>query len=758
METKNCCVYNATRSCYLSLKVTVADSAQQPLKVLKVLIRGLALDSESGLWLTPLLNAPQMMRLFPFDLVYLSRELRVIQGVELLPEVPFPRFNRDVASALILPLYTLDSTGTEVDDQLIVRAEEEMGLRFAQSAGNAAAAPLTPYYASPLEPIRVPVMSGRELPRIQFAIPRVSFPSRTSAVSQGAGFTVGLNTTWRIANSTVAAVTLESADAAQETGRSENLTAVPGQAAVAERAEADEESATPADEAAARPPAAESIGIEEVPLPVVDDSGAATAEPVVEGELAEPVEPAISGVPSIASALVDSVEPAGARASTPSLSSPVEPDSSSESAEATENAPATESVEEQATLGLQPQTAWIPMSEISVEAPHVPAQHGGGAMERTEAVEELTPSQSDSVPTISSPVTPQSNTRPVTPKADGKEKHSFSTLVKRWLNAEDPPPERRASTRLALPGLVAYDVNSNDQKPHEVRDVSPTGLYLRTEERWDPGELITLTLQERGAIDPGRRVAVQAGAVWWGNDGVGLSFALAEGVEFHPWHRIKERKTEETEAEYFVRELRAARALGFLRRICPPAAEEIRQMLYERISNKRAASAVEIAFKAEELLGQRGNDMLAHPDVVLRILEDGSWSEVDWIQKLWAGLLVTSCTGNGQDKSNLVFVELLEKLTPIHLRILCAACKKGDAAISAGESATTLALYCTAEELIDATGSKSLLKIQQTIGHLSTFGLLAESGKSSYVPIAEKTKTTPTILGLRMHARCQGRR
>jgi hypothetical protein len=372
----------------------------------------------------------------------------------------------------------------------------------------------------------------------------------------------------------------------------------------------------------------------------------------------------------------------------------------------------------------------------------------------------VSPSQSVPVPAVGRPATASAISRPVTPTAEGKGKNSFSTLVKRWLNAEDPPPERRTSTRLALPDLVAYDANSSDSKPHEVGDVSPTGIYLRTDARWQPGELISLTLQERGANDLERRVAVQAGAVRWGDDGVGLSFALPQGVEFHPWHGIQERKSQETAAEYFVRELRAARALGFLRRICPPAAEAIRQMLYERIGNKRAASAVEIAFKAEELLAQKGNTegMLAHPEIVMRIIEDGSWSEVDWIQKLWAGLLVTSCTGNGQDKSNLVFIELLEKLTPIHLRILSAACKKGDAAISAGESATTLALYCTAEELIEATGSKSLLKIQQTIGHLSTFGLLAESGKSSYVPIAEKTKTTPTILGLRMHARCQGRR
>jgi hypothetical protein len=49
METKTWCAYNTTRSCTLSSKVTVADSEREPLKVLKVMIEGLARDSKSSL-------------------------------------------------------------------------------------------------------------------------------------------------------------------------------------------------------------------------------------------------------------------------------------------------------------------------------------------------------------------------------------------------------------------------------------------------------------------------------------------------------------------------------------------------------------------------------------------------------------------------------------------------------------------------------------------------------------------------------------
>ena len=358
------------------------------------------------------------------------------------------------------------------------------------------------------------------------------------------------------------------------------------------------------------------------------------------------------------------------------------------------------------------------------------------------------------------------NTEPETPhgKSESRKKDSFASKLKRWLNAEDPPEERRATIRLLSPGLVAYDGTSGDRQPHEVGDVSPSGLYVRTDEHWQPGDVISLTLEKKSATEQehGSRVVVQAGAVRCGEDGVGLSFVLPEGVEFRPWHRVHTKRSDETDGAYFVRELRTARAMGFLRRICPPAREEIRQLLYERHSNERVTGAVAIALKAEELLTRNGyaGNALAHPDMVLRIVEDGSWAEDDWIQQLWAGLLVTSCTADGQDKSNFVFVDMLEKLTPIHLRILSAACRKGREVAQTDESTTKLTLYLTADELIEAAGSSSMARIQQTIGHLSNFGLLAESSRPSYVSATEKTKTktTPTTLGLQMYARCSGNR
>ncbi len=730
METKQRSVYNATRGCSLSFKVTVADSALQPLKVLRVLVKELALDAESGLWLTPLLNAPKMMRLFPFDLVYLDGDLRVIQGVELLPHVEFPRFNELVASALILPLYTLSSTETHEGDQLIICSVEEMESRIAELASQTAIVPVEPAPIISVESATLPATRSLELPGMPSPIPRAPFQLPVPQVAQGTGFTVALHTSWRIANSTVSAAHPEVIDAIELIDRIEQEFPV-----------------ATVSEPTAQPEAAETV---ESPLEVAvykEVNTAETQNPGVEGKLFH-----VEHFQSAESAFKQN---------------DVQMDESGITAEVKQNIVSTGEKEQSSKskddLEVIPRSGsedvWAANSTRATENLRSPEHMG--------ALERLFPNQNISTSANAESVSPRASSlaklavKPGT-SVQAKEKDSLKTRVKRWLNAEGRPEERRKATRLSLPGLVVFDVASDDPTPHEVGDVSPTGLYLRTEQRWPKGDLISLSLQRKGSTEKGsdHRIAVQAEAVRWGEDGVGLTFVLPDEVEFHPWRGLQERRTHETEAEYFVREFRMARAMGFLRRICPPAVDEIGQMFHNRLSNKRVASAVEIAIKAEELLAQIDNPegVLAHPNVVVRILDDGSWAEVDWIQRLWAGLLVTSCTADGQDKSNLVFVELLDKLTPIHLRILSAACRKGHEVLSEGGSTSTLTLYFTAEELIEATGSHSLLKIQQTISHLSTFGLLAGSARSSYVPITEKTKTTPTTLGLEMHARCHGRR
>jgi hypothetical protein len=184
--------------------------------------------------------------------------------------------------------------------------------------------------------------------------------------------------------------------------------------------------------------------------------------------------------------------------------------------------------------------------------------------------------------------------------------------------------------------------------------------------------------------------------------------------------------------------------------------------LHKRLSNKRVASAVDIALGAQELLAKLSPraKVQAHPDMVRRIIENGSWTEDHAVQQWWAGLLASSCSTDAPDSSNSVFIDLLAKLMPAHLRAMEFVCPRANDRIAAGEPAATVEVYCTSEELIEAVGSPSLSRIQQTMGQLSSLALLADSNKPSYVDVTDKVKTraTPTALGLKMYARCHGLR
>ena len=104
--------------------------------------------------------------------------------------------------------------------------------------------------------------------------------------------------------------------------------------------------------------------------------------------------------------------------------------------------------------------------------------------------------------------------------------------LRNWLERWWSPDPRKAP-RMPLPGLAAYYWNGTAPQAHVVRDISSTGLYLETEDRWYPGTLVLMTLQRAEGREEvaERALAVMSRAVRWGNDGVGLQFILADSSQ-----------------------------------------------------------------------------------------------------------------------------------------------------------------------------------------------------------------------------------
>jgi hypothetical protein len=100
--------------------------------------------------------------------------------------------------------------------------------------------------------------------------------------------------------------------------------------------------------------------------------------------------------------------------------------------------------------------------------------------------------------------------------------------LRRWWS---PPVDPRRAPREPAPGLTAYYWTGGAPKPHEVRDISSTGLYLVTESRWYPGTVLLMNLQRTGNGEEtgGYAIPVHSLVIRSGADGVGLEFVLDEG-------------------------------------------------------------------------------------------------------------------------------------------------------------------------------------------------------------------------------------
>lgn len=97
--------------------------------------------------------------------------------------------------------------------------------------------------------------------------------------------------------------------------------------------------------------------------------------------------------------------------------------------------------------------------------------------------------------------------------------------VKTWLPA-GVSQERRGAFRKRWPRLVAFDSYGEALTVHGIRDISATGLYIMTEERWPLGAEVKMSLQRTDGLDDSaaQPITVKLRVSRWGSDGVGLEF------------------------------------------------------------------------------------------------------------------------------------------------------------------------------------------------------------------------------------------
>jgi len=105
-----------------------------------------------------------------------------------------------------------------------------------------------------------------------------------------------------------------------------------------------------------------------------------------------------------------------------------------------------------------------------------------------------------------------------------------------------------------------------------------------------------------------------------------------------------------------------------IQRICYPVAEEWGLFFKDKLAWRRE-NLRKVAEKANELI-PANSTLQAHPRVLHEIIEKSSWVDDEELQTMWAGLLASSCTEDGKNERNIVFINILSQLSPIDVKLL----------------------------------------------------------------------------------------
>jgi PilZ domain len=320
-----------------------------------------------------------------------------------------------------------------------------------------------------------------------------------------------------------------------------------------------------------------------------------------------------------------------------------------------------------------------------------------------------------------------------------------------------PRAERRES-----PALAVIHWDGSHPRQSYVANISSSGAYILAEDGWSAGDILSLTLQRSGALETAnhRRFTVQAKAIRRDREGVGVTFLLPRGADLRLWQSAIKANVPQTEPEDVVREFRLAAAIAFIDRIAPEATDRAAHLMRKGLSNFRLESAIEIVLHAEELLALECDTarLQAKTAVVLRILEDGSWAETDWIQHYWAGLLATSCAGDESLERDLRFVSLLSQITTIQARIFAGSCSHATKSVDQDGRVFARSLTCSSEELVQIAETHDRVHIERDIQHLVGLGLIERSAKWKFFSLLDQAVITPTEMAFELYARCHGHR
>jgi hypothetical protein len=136
------------------------------------------------------------------------------------------------------------------------------------------------------------------------------------------------------------------------------------------------------------------------------------------------------------------------------------------------------------------------------------------------------------LPVLDRPIEAPAAPQPAQEASQAESWKKNQSKPKSWLQRllSPDPPEPRKTLRAVVPDLAAYFWTGGTPQPHAILNISSTGMYVVTDERWYPGTLVQMTLRKAGRDGTGAETSISllVRVNRWGNDGVGLAFVVRD--------------------------------------------------------------------------------------------------------------------------------------------------------------------------------------------------------------------------------------
>lgn len=200
----------------------------------------------------------------------------------------------------------------------------------------------------------------------------------------------------------------------------------------------------------------------------------------------------------------------------------------------------------------------------------------------------------------------------------------------------------------------------------------------------------------------------------------------------------------------------AETVVKYIDHICEPAAKEIGLMLGDQFSYWRRSRAIALNEKLKRKLAGRKEPLKylnAPPRIVMKVFEEGSTVDDDEIQDMWAGLLASSCTEDGKDDSNLIFINILSQMTAPEARIINYTCQ---ISIRSFGSLSRMSVQVEVENLQKIAKLFNASLLRRELDHLFSLGLIVFTHHQGPNQESDVFYIWPQDAAYHFYARCQG--